>query len=106
MFHRDIIEAEIRSARQLGDFRAVASLEGRLHENVSMAARLIGELPPSRLTVNLVTNADDWPELQSDLLTVARLVPAARQPLLQLVHKRAHITGVPQKTLEAADVVE
>jgi hypothetical protein len=99
LFHRNILEAEISRARDLCDFTAISALEGRLHQNIEQTSRLIGELPTQRLTLNLVTNADDWPALQQDLLTVARLVPQARRPLLELVHKRAHVTGISAKTL-------
>jgi hypothetical protein len=99
MFHREILESEINRARQLGDFSAIAALEGRLHTNIEQSSKLIGQLPSSKLTLNLVTNADDWPSLQQDLLAVARMVPDARKPLLKLVSFRAHVSGVPTKTL-------
>jgi hypothetical protein len=102
MFHREILEVEIERARMLGDFSAIAALEGRLHTNIEQSSKLIGQLPSQRLTLNLVTNADDWPSLQNDLLAVARMVPAARKPLLQLVSSRAHVTGIPTKTLNEA----
>lgn len=101
MFHREILEAEIKRARELGDFSAIVGLEGRLHTNIEQSSRLIGQLPSGAMTVNLVTNADDWPSLQSDLLAVARMVPAARKPLLQLVSTRAHITGMNRVTIES-----
>lgn len=99
MFHREILEAEIERARMLGDFSAIAALEGRLHGNIEQSSKLIGQLPSGKMTVNMVVNADDWPSLQQDLLAVARQVPAARKPLLQLVSSRAHITGIPAKAL-------
>lgn len=102
LFHREILEAEIRRARELGDFSAIAALEGRLHGNIEQSSKLIGQLPSGSMTVNLVTNADDWPSLQQDLLAVARMVPAARKPLLQLVSSRAHVTGLAVKTIEGA----
>jgi hypothetical protein len=104
LYHRNVLEAEIVRAREMVDFTAISALEGRLHQNIEQTSRLIGELPTQRLTLNLVTNADDWPALQQDLLTVARLVPQARKPLLELVHKRAHISGVPTTILNGIAV--
>lgn len=109
LHHREILEAEIARVRALGDFTALVGLEGRLHQNIEQSSKLIGMLPTAQTTIHLVTTAADWPALQADLLTVARTVPAARKPLLELVHKRAHITGMAQKTLDAVavpDVVE
>jgi hypothetical protein len=57
-------------------------------------------LPTTTTTINVVTNAEDWPQLQADLLTVARTVPAARKPLLELVYKRSHVSGVPKTILD------
>lgn len=105
MFHRQILEAEIMRARGLGDFSAIVGLEGRLHQNIEQSSKLIGQLPSANMTVNMVVNADDWPSLQQDLLSVARMVPAARKPLLQLVHRRAaHISGVNKATLDGIAV--
>lgn len=104
LHHREILEAEIARVRALGDFTALSALEGRMLQNIEQSSRLIGMLPTTQTTIHLVTTADDWPALQADLLTVARTVPAARKPLLELVHKRAHVSGLAQKTLDAVAV--
>jgi hypothetical protein len=99
LHHREILEAEITRARMLCDFTALASLMGRMLQNIEQSSRLVGMLPTSTTTINLVTNAEDWPALQADLLTVARTVPAARKPLLELVYKRSHVSGIPKAIL-------
>ena len=51
MHHRSILEAEITRAQSLGDFTAIAALEGRLHTNIEQSSKLIGQLPSASMTV-------------------------------------------------------
>ena len=86
---RSVLFNQLLNAAEAGDRLGVASIAGRLIEALREVGRVTGELRTlSGITINnsltLVTSPE-FMRLQEGLLQVCKEVPAARQPILQLL---------------------
>jgi hypothetical protein len=73
------------AAVDVGDDRAAASLAGRLHEGLSLSARLSGQLAPaSSVTVQNIVLSSDYIRLRSDLLAALRPFPEAARAVAEV----------------------
>jgi hypothetical protein len=72
-------------AIEIGDSRSVAALAGRLHEGLTLSARLTGQLVPAAGTTiqNIVLSAD-YIALRSSLLAALRPFPEAARAVAEV----------------------
>lgn len=68
------------AAVDVGDDRAAAALAGRLHEGLSLSARLTGELlPAAGVSITNIVLSPDYQRLRGDLIRALASYPAARE---------------------------
>jgi hypothetical protein len=83
------------TAVDVGDDRAAAALAGRLHEGLSLSARLTGELLPAAGTTiqNIVLSAD-YMRLRSELLAALRPFPEAARAVAEVFRRTGEHAAV------------
>lgn len=76
------------TAVDVGDDRAAAALAGRLHEGLSLSARLTGELMPAAgTTIQNIVISQDYIRLRTDLLNALRPFPEAARAVAEVFRR-------------------
>lgn len=88
-------------AEEAGDFRAAASIHGRIIDNLNTTAKLLGEVQTHAQTViNNLTVSQDYLELRSSLVRALRPHPEALKALHAVLRgvegAEPHTTGIPK----------
>lgn len=91
----------IEMAERDGDLRTIAALLGRLNENVSITAKLLGEVQThSQTVINNLTVSPEYLSLRSSLVQALRPYPEARKALYGVLKgvegAEPHTTGIPK----------
>lgn len=91
-------------AEQLGDLRAVAQLHGRLSENLTLTAKLLGELrTASQTVIQNVLLTPEYVALRSALINALRPFPDARQAITKVFQSaEAKVTEATREAITAA----
>jgi hypothetical protein len=95
-------------AEAVGDIKAAAAVHGRIMDNVTIVAKLLGDLSThSVTTVNTLLVAPEYLSLRSALVTALRPYPEARKAVSAVLQglegQTPHQTGIPMQKLERAD---
>jgi hypothetical protein len=87
-----------------GDTRAAAALSGRIHESLSLTAKLTGELlPHAGVSITNVLLSPDFQRLRSELLQVLIRHPEAHRDVAE-IFRRAGLRAAAE--MEAPRVIE
>ena len=86
-------------AEEFDDVRAAASIHGRITDNLTLAAKLVGELNTHHTTtINQLIVSPEYLDLRSDLITALAPFPAARRAVAEVLRQREgaspHYTAV------------
>lgn len=86
-------------AEEFDDVRAAASVHGRITDNLTLAAKLVGELNTHHsTTINQLVISPEYLELRGDLITALAPFPDARRAVAKILREREggepHFTGI------------
>jgi hypothetical protein len=96
-------------AVDVGDSKAAAALSGRLHESLSLSAKLTGELMPhAGVTVTNVLLSPDFQRLRSELLRVLVEFPEAHRAVSAVFRRAsdraaAEMGGIPSRPMKVIE---
>lgn len=95
-------------AEEAGDFRAAASIHGRINDNLVTVAKLLGDLSTHAVhTTNNLMVAPEYIALRASLVQALRPFPEARKAVASVLKAaegaEPHTTGIPLPKLERAD---
>jgi hypothetical protein len=78
------LNTAIERAEKLNDNRAIGQLVGRLHENLELVAKLLGDLSSgsTQITNNVLVTSPDYMRLRARLVGILRRHPAALRDVL------------------------
>lgn len=87
-------------AMSLGDFKAFTQIEGRVTDNLSLTAKLLGDLQTGGTTVNQLIVSPEYVQLRQALLQALQPYPEARAAVARVLKDMEgadpHVTGTPR----------
>ena len=97
---RGRLYALLDTCEEIGDTKAAVGTHGAITKNLSLTARLLGELQTgSQTTVNMLVTSPQYVELRAGLIRALHPFPQARRAvsavLKDLEGEAPHITGTP-----------
>jgi hypothetical protein len=94
------------AAVDLGDAKAATALSGRLHESLSLTAKLTGELVPhAGVSITNVLLSPDFMRLRAELLCVLARYPEAREEVAA-VFRRAGLQAATEVGAPGPKLIE
>jgi hypothetical protein len=98
------------AAEEVGDLKAAAAVHGRINDNVTNVAKLLGEITTHSVhTTHNLLIAPEYVQLRAALVNALRPYPDARKAAARVLRSLEgvdpHETGIPLPKLERADVV-
>jgi hypothetical protein len=94
------------AAVDLGDAKAATALSGRLHESLSLTAKLTGELVPhTGVSITNVLLSPDFMRLRAELLRVLARYPEAREEVAA-VFRRAGLQAATEVGASGPKLIE
>jgi hypothetical protein len=94
------------AAVDLGDAKAATALSGRLHESLSLTAKLTGELVPhTGVSITNVLLSPDFMRLRAELLLVLERYPEAREEVAA-VFRRAGLQAATEVGAPGPKLIE
>lgn len=95
---------QLDAAEELGDLRAAASIDGRIHDNLAFVAKLLGEISTHhQTTITQLTISSEYLSLRAALVRALLPFPAARKAVSEVIRQiegvSPHITGAIQAPL-------
>jgi len=94
------------AAVDLGDAKAATALSGRLHESLSLTAKLTGELvPQTGVSITNVLLSPDFMQLRAELLRVLARYPEAREEVAA-VFRRAWLQAATEVGAPGPKLIE
>ena len=91
--------ALVDKAEEFDDVRAAASVHGRITDNLTLAAKLVGELNTHHhTTINQLVISPEYLDLRGDLISALAPFPEARRAVAKVLREREgaepHFTGI------------